>query len=184
MSRTVRNREKPPAPTAPAHGDTHVPNAPPTAQAPSNSRSAVALPVVPPGAEPETIVTAARKVSDSAEALTNAAGDFAVTTEKLKDLEEGYRKVIASLADVDAAVRAKVTDDAYLKDIGDLLAVAALSESLREWFPVDPEMTSVRGTVLVPQVMAQTKPEAPKTEKPEDQSLDVLLKRLLAHLAK
>ena len=116
--------------------------------------------------------------------LRTATAEFAMTTEKLEKLTKAYRKVTDALAKVDAAVRTKVTDDVYLKDVDDLLAVAALSESLREWFPVDPEMTSVRGTVLVPRTMTEKKPEAPESEKPEDKSLDVLLKELLAHLAK
>ncbi|MGX5772073.1 hypothetical protein ACWKWN_15080 [Microbacterium trichothecenolyticum] len=106
-----------------------------------------------------------------------------MTTEKLEKLTKAYRMVTDALTKVDAAVRTKVTDDVYLKDVDNLLAVAALSESLREWFPVDPEMMSVRGTVLVPMLMTQKKPEGPKPEKPEDKSLDVLLKELLAHLA-
>jgi hypothetical protein len=123
-------------------------------------------------------------VSAGADELSKAAAGFVLTSEKLQDLTTAYKKVTSALGDVDSAVRKVVKAEALLKEVDDLLAVAALSESLREWFPVDPEMTSIRGTVLVPKAMTDKKPDPPKPEKPEDKSFDVLLKELLAHLAK
>ncbi len=127
---------------------------------------------------------AARNVSSGAGRLKVAAVDFALATPELERLTEAYVDTVAALSEVDAAVRDLVEGSPYLKDVDDLLAVAALSESLREWFPVDPEMTSVRNTVLVPRAMTDTKVEPPDPQKATDKSLDVLFKELLAKLAK
>ena len=157
-----------------------VPPSPP----PAPQQPATQSPPPQPPVKQSPVVTAAKEVSAGAAELETAAGAFALSTNELESLTKAYLKVTDALAKVDAAVRAEVTSNDYVKDVHDLLAVAALSESLREWFPVDPELTSVRGTVLVPKVMAEKKPEAAKPKKPEDKSLDVLLKELLAHLAK
>mgnify|MGYP003583134829 FL=1 len=162
----------PPRPPLPAQHQPHVDPDPPATPAPGETP-----------ATPDPLASAAKAVTTAATVLATEADTFDLTTEKLTSLTQAYRQVTDALSQVDAEVRKKVTDDVHLKDVDSLLAVAALSESLREWFPVDPEMTSVRGTVLVPQAMTAKKPPAPEQGKPEDESFDALLKKLLAHLA-
>ncbi|MGU3645880.1 hypothetical protein ACLBXX_13005 [Microbacterium sp. C23T] len=129
-------------------------------------------------------MAATEKVGTGSRDLEKAADEFALNPEKLKGLTAAYKKVTDALGEVDAAVRTKVSSEPHLTEVDELLAVAALSESLREWFPVDPEMTSVRGTVLVPKVMTESKPAAEKPVEATDKSFDVLFKELLAKLAK
>ncbi|WP_194397513.1 hypothetical protein [Microbacterium atlanticum] len=131
--------------------------------------------------------SARSRLDAAAQAVTAAASEIPraseLTTSSLTDIRDAHDRVTKALAEFDAAVRDRVKDDPLAESIAKLLSVAAVSESLREWFPVDPEMTPVRGTVLVPQIMSSKKPEAPPAKKPEDEDLAVLVKRLLGHLA-
>lgn len=106
-----------------------------------------------------------------------------LTTEKLQAITRAYGAVTADVGAVDSAIRALVDKDPVAKSIRELLPVASLNESLRAWFPVDPEMTAVQGTLLVPQMMTEKEPEPEPEKKPEKESIWTLLKRLLAHLA-
>jgi hypothetical protein len=82
-----------------------------------------------------------------------------------------------------AAMRALVGADPVAASLRSLLAVSATSDGIREWFPVDPEMTSVRGSILAPFTMTAAKKEEPEPKKPDDEDLGVLVKRLVAKLA-
>jgi hypothetical protein len=64
-----------------------------------------------------------------------------------------------------------------------LFEVAALRPENREWFPVDPELASVRDSIIVPAKMTDgDEPEPPATAATaeSDDELTMLLKRLLA----
>jgi hypothetical protein len=129
------------------------------------------------------LIAAAAAVQDAAAELPPAVAGFAVTDEKLRGVATAYNGILAALGDFDALLRAEVKDDPLAESINRLLPVAALSDGLREWFPVDPEMTVVRGTVLVPPGMTAKKADPAPEKKAEEESLVVLVKRLLGHLS-
>ncbi|MDQ7878325.1 hypothetical protein Q9R08_10105 [Microbacterium sp. QXD-8] len=129
-----------------------------------------------------TLPSTAAAVRDAAAGLPTAVAGFALTDEKLREVATAYNGILAALGDFDALLRDQVKGDPLAKSINELLPVAALSEGLREWFPVDPEMTVVRGTVLVPAGMTAKKADPAPEKKAEEESMVVLVKRLLGHL--
>jgi hypothetical protein len=88
------------------------------------------------------------------------------------------------IATLKVTARHLVDTDTVAASILELLSLAAISDAVREWFPVDPEMTSARGTLLVPATMTAKKKPKPVATPPDDEDIIVLAKRLLAHLAK
>ncbi|GAA1057425.1 hypothetical protein GCM10017608_16050 [Agromyces luteolus] len=83
------------------------------------------------------------------------------------------------------AVRGLVDDRLNLeRSLYKLLLVSAREEENRQWYPVDPEMAKVRAAGIAPRELTPEAKEAPKPVKPEDQSYEVLVKQLLARIAK
>jgi hypothetical protein len=157
----------------------------PDARQPSEEQNARESKAADKAEKIKALRTAAEEVSAAATSLLDAVpDDFDLTLDRLKAVETAHQAITRKLAEFDNEMRAVVVQDDHLAVIQQLLAVAALSESLREWFPVDPEMTSVRDTVLIPGTMTAPKPEPEPPTEPDELSLDVLMKRLLAHLAK
>lgn len=66
----------------------------------------------------------------------------------------------------------------------ELLLVASRDRAVREWYPVDPEMAKVQAAGIAPKEMSPAPKESERPVKPEDQSYEVLVKQLLAHIAK
>ena len=119
---------------------------------------------------------------DAVKALEAATEPAATAIKKAAD---AYTDVLTAVRAYSTVFLTRLSEaDPLAASISELLPVAALSESVREWFPVDPEMTPLRGTVLVPAAMTAKKKDADPAPDPDDVDLAVLVKRFLAHLSK
>ncbi|WP_457101139.1 hypothetical protein [Microbacterium sp. P5_E9] len=81
------------------------------------------------------------------------------------------------------AVQAQSDLATIISSLRALLTVAAVSPGVREWFPVDPEMSAISNTPVVPATMTAPPEEPASPQDPTKESLENLLKKLLAHLA-
>lgn len=70
------------------------------------------------------------------------------------------------------------------RSLSDLLGVAGRDDETVLWFPVDPEMAMIRDSGMTPKAFMPLSSSADEPVKPEYESLGVLVRRLLAHLAK